>query len=476
MKVIQNNIAALKGIVLLIFFPLMVSAQNITFVEYFIGVDPGYGNGISVPVSPAPLIDNINFAADISVLGNGFHNLFIRSMDENGRWSQTSVTSFYKEKVFISPQDIVQAEYFFDSDPGPGSGIGIPLTPAPNIANISFIADITGLSDGFHNLCVRSKDANGRWSLTSVRSFYKETILPPDPQIVAAEYFINEDPGFGQATPIAVVPGSNITLLFDIGLPVLSPGTHRICIRTKDEFNRWSLANITELIVLDVKAFLEGPYSNGEMQTLINQYLPLDQPFNPTLPWFGNPNPVWLYNGTESVASIPQDAVDWMLLEIRETAGSASTATGDKMVAQSPCFLLKDGSVVGIDGQRPVNIFHQAKYNIYLVLCHRNHLSIMSAGPVNTSSGLYDFTTGSEKVYGGSSSYSQLEPGAWGMVSGDGNADGQVNNGDKNDVWKPQAGTGGYKAGDFSLDSEVNNIDKISHWSSNSGTGSQVPD
>lgn len=33
-----------------------------------------------------------------------------------------------------------------------------------------------------------------------------------------------------------------------------------------------------------------------------------------------------------------------------------------------------------------------------------------------------------------------IEPDAWGMVSGDGNADGLINNADKPDVWAVQAG------------------------------------
>ena len=383
--------------------------------------------------------------------------------------------SFYKENVYTSALNIIKAKYFFDNDPGQGNGINIPIAPGSNLTNISFIAGISGLSNGFHHLYVRSKDENGCWSLTNVKSFYKETIWPASAQIVAAEYFINTDPGFGQANPVTVVPGNNISLVFEVNVPVFNPGTHRIYVRTKDEYNRWSMTSITELIVLDINVFLEGPYSSGQMQTLLSNYLPFQQPFNPALPWYGNSNPVWLYNGDESVPAIPQDVVDWLLLELRETTGNASTATSDKIVAQSPCFLLKDGSVVGIDGQRPVNVFHEARYSIYVVLHHRNHLSIMSADPVNTSTGLYDFTTGSDKAYGGASGYKQVAAGEWGMVSGDGNADGQINNTDKNDVWKPQAGTSGYKASDFNLDSEVNNIDKISLLAPISGIGSQVP-
>ncbi|MBN1340883.1 MAG: hypothetical protein JXA03_16265, partial [Bacteroidales bacterium] len=63
-----------------------------------------------------------------------------------------------------------------------------------------------------------------------------------------------------------------------------------------------------------------------------------------------------------------------------------------------------------------------------------------------------------------------------GMTGADGNADQQINNGDKNDVWIQQAGTGGYKAGDFNLDAQVNNGDKNDVWVPNTGLGGQVPE
>ncbi|MBN1281150.1 MAG: hypothetical protein JXA00_05830, partial [Candidatus Thermoplasmatota archaeon] len=63
----------------------------------------------------------------------------------------------------------------------------------------------------------------------------------------------------------------------------------------------------------------------------------------------------------------------------------------------------------------------------------------------------------------------------WGMVGGDGNADSQVNNGDKNDIWSTQAGTSGYRAGDFDLNGQVQNQDKNNIWAPNTGWGSQVP-
>ncbi|MCD4736110.1 MAG: hypothetical protein K8R53_08715, partial [Bacteroidales bacterium] len=63
--------------------------------------------------------------------------------------------------VLATAQNIIKVEYFINNDPGYGNGFNIPVNPAPVIDNISFSADISGLSNGFHHLYVRSKDENG---------------------------------------------------------------------------------------------------------------------------------------------------------------------------------------------------------------------------------------------------------------------------------------------------------------------------
>ena len=102
----------------------------------------------------------------------------------------------------------------------------------------------------------------------------------------------------------------------------------------------------------------------------------------------------------------------------------------------------------------------------------------MSAVPLVENGGIYsyDFTTGAGQVHGSSLAHKQIATGIWGMAAADGNADGQINNGDKNDVWVVQAGASGYMAGDFNMDSQVNNGDKNDRWVPNTGMGGQVPD
>ncbi|MBN1339155.1 MAG: right-handed parallel beta-helix repeat-containing protein, partial [Bacteroidales bacterium] len=223
---------------------------------------------------------------------------------------------------------------------------------------------------------------------------------------------------------------------------------------------------------LDLKVFLEGPFIGPGMSAILNTsgFLPLTQPYN-TYPWN--------YTGTEAVAAIPNgNVVDWALIELRDAANALS-ATSSAIVARQAAFLLKDGLVVSTDGQSVLQFSNvTVQQSLYLVIWHRNSIGIMSAVPLTETGGVYsyDFTTGAGQAFGGLNAHKELSPGLWGMAGADGNSDGQINNGDKIDVWSPQAGTGGYKQGDFNLDAQVNNSDKIDIWIPNTGMGGQVPD
>ena len=224
-----------------------------------------------------------------------------------------------------------------------------------------------------------------------------------------------------------------------------------------------------DIIYLDGKVFLEGPFNGTEMNSDIYGELPLSQPYN-TAPWN--------YTGTESVTAIPNpDVVDWILIELRD-APDAPSAGSSTIISRQAGFLLKDGSIAGTDGSSILQFDNiTIQQSLFLVIWHRNHLGVMSAVPLTENGGMYtyDFTTGASQAHGNAQGHKELAPGIWGMTGADGNADSQVNNGDKIDVWALQAGASGYNSGDFNLDTQVNNSDKNDVWIPNTGLGGQVP-
>ncbi len=239
---------------------------NITQVEYFIDTDPGFGNGTQVSgLGAVTDIANLNVNVDVTGLSNAVHTIYIRSKEANGKWSITNISKFDKSAVVNYPTapasagNIVQVEYFIDNDPGFGSGTQVPLVGvyqnATDINGMPVNVDVSALSQAVHNIYVRSKDAGGKWSLANISKFDKsaQTPYPSAPAAAAdlnrVEYFIDTDPGFGNATAFAVITGNNLVLTDSIvQVPAgLTPGTHQIFVRSKN--NKWSITNKKDFLV-----------------------------------------------------------------------------------------------------------------------------------------------------------------------------------------------------------------------------------
>lgn len=223
-------------------------------------------------------------------------------------------------------------------------------------------------------------------------------------------------------------------------------------------------------IDLDVLVYLEGPYSETEMSTNMNMAgeIPLTQPYN---------TPPWNYTGTESVGEIPNtDVVDWVIVELRDAVDAAS-ATGATKIAEQAAFLLKDGSVVDLDGSSTLEFSVSATNNLFVAVWHRNHLGVMSAIPVTGTGGMYsyDFSTSLSQAYGGGLGYKLIATSVYGMPGGDFDGDGDVDNDDKA-AWTASAGTMGYQPSDFTLDNQVSNEDKDDVWVENTTLNNQVPE
>jgi len=221
-------------------FNQLVKAQQIDSVEYFINTDPGFGNGTGVSTTHAANISNQFFTIDLTSLNNGFNNLFVRSHSSNGHWSITEHWLFFKD--IIPAGNVSKLEYFVDTDPGFGNGTPVTITPGANISNIFFTVDITALTNGFHDIFIRSKDNAGNWSITNKWLFFKDII--PAANVNKLEYFVDTDPGFGNGTPVTISAGANIAdIFFTVDVTSFSNGFHNIFIRSKDNAGNWSITN-----------------------------------------------------------------------------------------------------------------------------------------------------------------------------------------------------------------------------------------
>ncbi len=80
-------------------------------------------------------------------------------------------------------------------------------------------------------------------------------------------------------------------------------------------------------------------------------------------------------------------------------------------------------------------------------------------GIQSTTATTYDFTTGSNKFYGGTAGATEVESGVWGMIAGDANASGIVTNADKTPIIN-ELNLSGYYDSDINLSGIVSNSDK----------------
>ena len=138
-----------------------------------------------------------------------------------------------------------------------------------------------------------------------------------------------------------------------------------------------------EFVQLQVKIFLEGAYDTNLhlMNNNLNSNIPLTSPYT---------------EDARTVSSIPNDIVDWVLVELRETPD------GEPIVSKST-FLHKDGRIVNDDATSGIIKLNALENDYYIVIKHRNHLAVMSKDKIalsRTTSTLYDFTNGSNKYYG----------------------------------------------------------------------------
>ncbi len=219
-------------------------------------------------------------------------------------------------------------------------------------------------------------------------------------------------------------------------------------------------------IYASIKVFMEGPFDVDSMRTDLRQYgyIPLKNPYS------GSP---WNYTGGDSVSHIPSGVVDWMLVELRSGTGDSTK------VSERAAFVKSDGAVVDTNGTDPLSFWDVEEGDYYIVMHHRNHISIMSDSAkhmsgVKPAGYTHDFTTGQGQAYG-SDAMKQLATGIFGMFGGDVVPDGYINYAtETSKVWNDKDQLG-YYSSDINADGYVNYSTESSIIWNNRDTFTQVP-
>ncbi len=225
---------------------------------------------------------------------------------------------------------------------------------------------------------------------------------------------------------------------------------------------KWFLALQNYLPLLQLKVFLQGPYTGGGLMSLgINSLLPTTSPYQDI-----NNNSAYL-NGSNYVVvpySIPSDITDWVQIEIRNSDGTT-------VVESKSCFLRDNGQVIDPDGLSENISLGSSVVNplstYYIVVKHRNHLAVMSSDLVELN-GLtsYDFTTNGSAQ--GTNPEVTLSDGNLAMWAGDVNGDEYIDGDDVTAIFNAQGSPGNYLIQDLTDDNYVDG-DDVTYTFNNQG-------
>ena len=168
--------------------------------------------------------------------------------------------------------EVATAEYYIDSDPGPGNGTPIPgIVPgdAVQVALDIPATRVAALPLGIHFLTVRFRNAESDWSVAFSRVFERVgPTMSDDVRLAGAEYYLDADPGPGNGIPINGIFGAT-----DAGMAVeipasavatMTPGIHFLTARFRNADGNWSVA-FSRVFDKDDRAF-EPPILLGAVE------------------------------------------------------------------------------------------------------------------------------------------------------------------------------------------------------------------
>lgn len=207
-------------------------------IEYFWDKDPGIGQAIPYAVETDEETALVNMSILTDTLSGGMHLLGLR-IGNGVSWSQT-----YTQLVGIAPNGgaVDAVEYFWDEDPGLGKATRYPLSDTGSEVSVSLSVMTDGLSRGVHMLGIRSHSVG--WSTT----LYKTVVVGAEGNPVEiVEYFWDEDPGYGNATPLKFQAGEPAIVDEEIPVPE-DYGSHVLVIRARSG-GIWSSALVQNVCV-----------------------------------------------------------------------------------------------------------------------------------------------------------------------------------------------------------------------------------
>lgn len=315
-------------------FVKVYDSSPVTNMEYFFDSDPGQGNGNPVVFAPGEDFTQ-SFYINYNDLTVGYHKLYVRAKDAEGKWGSASSKDFYAVHLSNIPY-VTHMEYFFDTDPGFGKGKSILVNDYfYNEIEQNITLDFDELDEGYHTLYVWVKDNQGNWGLYAKTPFYRVTESNQS-NIVEIEYFIDDDPEIGKAIGVGLQPAMYLEHNIFLDLASITEGEHIIGVRVKNLNHVWS------------ETYIQGFRYNTTYSPLYTE--------NSLVRFKIFPNPA-----TESITFEWQDNPVELYLEIFNISGQK---VFEKIIAKKTPISVKSlnqGVYIYRLSEKELNIYHSDK-------------------------------------------------------------------------------------------------------------------
>ena len=235
-----------------------------------------YQNGVAVDVpetfsiTPATSIAE-TVSLNTTGLTPGIYTYTVEVHDVSGPWSIASQGTFLQEKLETTGLLITEIEYFFDSDPGIGSGTSVAFTQSGEV-QFTEIINTSSLTTGFHTLFFRAKNQNGQWGSYQSHTFHIQPSIGFDDivEISAVEYFIDTDPGPGNGIALTLTSGLEVSINEAITTAGLDRGFHNIYIRGKLVNGGWG-PYASQIIYVDPSIHQGAPVEIEKVEYFIDE-------------------------------------------------------------------------------------------------------------------------------------------------------------------------------------------------------------
>ena len=168
--------------------------------------------------------------------------------------------------------DVIQVEYFFDTDPGMGAGTSLAISSGATISLDNQTINTSGLDHGFHTLHLRARNSNFIWGPYESKVVFVDRSIGFNDlvEIAEMEYFIDADPGFGSGTDIAVTgTPTSFSTTSTIDTDGLTQGFHTLFIRGKSTSGTWG-AYESKVIFIEGAAGLNDLVEISELEYFID--------------------------------------------------------------------------------------------------------------------------------------------------------------------------------------------------------------